>query len=131
MVGGQARGPDGELLLEVSEFLGEATNNVAEYLALIRLLEAARVLKYQGVIVRTDSELMANQVSGGFKVKSAALKPLVARVKALLAPYRVVEVEHIPREKNTECDRLANRAIDEGIAGMREPILGEGEEALF
>lgn len=130
-IGGQARDDKGKVLLEVREFLGETTNNVAEYHALIRVLEAAAGLGYGCVRIYTDSDLLANQVTGGFKVKSESLRPLVARVRSLLEAYRAVQVEHVPREKNTACDRLANRAIDEGLAGLREPILGEGERSLF
>jgi ribonuclease HI len=130
-IGGQAKNSNGRVLLEVREYLGETTNNVAEYHALIRVLEESESLGYDRVKIHADSELVVNQVAGGFKVKSKALRPLVARVKGLLEGYGAVQVEHIPRAKNIECDRLANRAIDEGIAGLRKPIL-EGEEgALF
>ncbi len=88
-------------------------------------------LGYARVRINTDSELVANQVSGGFKVKSAALRPLVARVRALLEPYSRVEVRHIPREKNYECDALANRAIDEWLAGSRDPVLPAADDPLF
>jgi ribonuclease HI len=131
-IGGIARDEEGTVMLEVSEYLGNATNNVAEYYALIRILEECAGSGNECITVCTDSELMANQVTGGFKVKSKALRPLHARVKALLEGYRVVQVEHIPREKNIECDRLANRAIDEGLAGLRRPILKSGgEDQLF
>lgn len=129
--GGRARDSSGTVLLEVCEYLGEATNNVAEYRALILVLERSAGLGFRRIRVRTDSELVANQVTGGFKVKSPGLKPLVARVRALLDSYAQVEVEAIPREKNTECDRLANRAIDEGLAGARKPIPVEAEDSLF
>ncbi len=130
-IGGQARDRRGRILVEVRDYLGEATNNVAEYHALIRVLEACAGLAYQRLMVHTDSELMANQVTGAFKVKSQSLRPLVARVKVLLEGYQVVQVEHIPREKNIACDRLANLAIDEGLAGSRAPILDDDEGALF
>lgn len=129
--GGQARDQGGKVLLEVREYLGVTTNNVAEYYALIKVLEASADLGYDCLKVHTDSELLVNQVNGGFKVKSSALKPLVARVKGLLEPYREVQVEHIPRAKNTECDRLANRAVDEGLAGLRDAVLTVRDDALF
>ena len=129
--GGQVIDENGGLLLEVCRFLGETTSNVAEYHALIFTLEAAGGLGYQRVRIRTDSQLLANQVTGGFRVKSKALKPLHQRVTALLKGFRAVEVEHIPREKNTACDALANRAIDEGLAGVQQPVLGPGDETLF
>jgi ribonuclease HI len=130
-IGGRALGRRGEVLVEVREYLGEATNNVAEYQALIRILEACAPLGFERLKVHTDSELMARQVTGAFKVKSQSLRPLVARVKALLEGYGAVQVEHIPREKNIACDRLANLAIDEGLAGSRSPILDEDKGALF
>jgi ribonuclease HI len=130
-IGGQVTDERGRVLLEVSEYLGEATNNVAEYQALIHVLEKARGFGYERISIHTDSELLANQVTGGFRVKSKALKPLLGRIKALLAGFRQVEVEYIPREKNIACDRLANRAIDEGLAGGKKPILEPGEGTLF
>lgn len=129
--GGQAVDPAGNVILEVSEYLGHATNNVAEYHALIMVLEASRGLGYKRIKVFTDSQLVANQVTGGFKVKHSGLKPLVARARALLDEYREVEVQYIPREKNTECDALANKAIDEGLLGLKEPVLESEEDSLF
>ena len=130
-VGGQAVDGRGRVLLEVSEYLGETTNNVAEYYALIRILERTAGLGYERLSIHTDSELLANQVTGGFRVKSKALKPLLGRIKELLAGVRQVEVEYIPREKNIACDALANRAIDEGLSGQKKPILEPGEGTLF
>ena len=123
--------PSGEIVAEVSRYLGETTNNVAEYMALILILDEVRAHEYRHLVVYTDSKLMANQVTGGYKVKSPGLKPLVARVKALFGEYRTVEVQYIPREKNTECDALANRAIDAGLGGLQEPLGIAGEEPLF
>lgn len=130
-IGGRATDAGGNVLLEVREYLGSATNNVAEYHALIAVLEAAASLGYDCVRVHTDSLLLANQVTGGFKVRSPALKPLVGRVRGLLEGYREVQVEHVPRAKNYQCDRLANRAVDEGLAGLRKPVLSEDDDALF
>ncbi len=130
-IGGQAKDESGNLLLEVCEFLGEATSNVAEYHALIAVLEACGGLGYDRVRVRTDSELLANQITGVYKVKSKALRPLHYRVKALLDGFRAVEVEHVPREKNNPCDVLANRAIDEGLSGVLKAVLQPGDKGLF
>jgi ribonuclease HI len=130
-IGGQAFGASGELLAEISEYLGETTNNVAEYWGLIRILEEVRAFENATLRIRTDSELVANQITGGFKVKSRSLRPLVDRVKQLLAGYGDVEVEHVPREKNTACDNLANRAVDEGLAGEKKPLLGSVDDTLF
>jgi ribonuclease HI len=86
---------------------------------------------YRRLKVFTDSQLMANQITGGYRVKNLGLKPLAARVKALLDEYRNVEVQYIPRAKNTACDALANKAIDEGLKGLKEPVLTTEEEQLF
>lgn len=129
--GAQAIGPSGEVVAEVSEFLGHATNNVAEYHALILVLVAARPLGYRRLKVLTDSQLMANQITGGYRVKNQGLKPLAARVMALFDEYREVEVQYIPRAKNTACDALANKAIDAGLQGLKEPLLTTEDEQLF
>jgi ribonuclease HI len=81
--------------------------------------------------VNTDSTLVANQVKGSWRIKDDKLKPLVGRVRTLLEPYREVEVKYIPREKNSECDALATKAIDEGLQGLKEPLLGPADETLF
>jgi len=130
-IGGQAMDSSGRVMVEVHEFLGEATNNVAEYHALIRILEAAADLGFDRVKIMTDSELVAGQITGGFRVKSKALRPLLEKIQQLLAGFSRVEVEHIPREKNIACDALANRAIDEGLAGLKKPILKPEGGALF
>lgn len=131
-IGGMAKDEGGKVLALVSEYLGEATNNVAEYHALTAILEAARPLGFDCLRVHTDSVLVAKQVVGGFKVKSPALKPLVGRARALLEQYRKVEVVRIPREKNIECDALANKAVNEGLKGLKVPLLeASGESRLF
>lgn len=129
--GGLAKDARGRVLARVSDFLDVRTNNVAEYLALIRILEQSAGLGYRKVRIRLDSELVVNQLAGGFRVKSGNLKPLVARARTLLAAYDEVEVGHVPREKNYECDALANRAIDEWPAGNAEPVPDDETGSLF
>jgi ribonuclease HI len=130
-IGAIAMDTGGRVLIEVCEFLGKATNNVAEYYALIRVLEESRDLGFERLRAHTDSQLVANQVTGGYRVKNQGLKPLAARAKALLDEYREVEVQYIPREKNIECDALANKAMDEGLLGRKEPLLTQEEDSLF
>ena len=129
--GGLARIGDDRVVAEVCEYLGTATNNVAEYYALILILEAVAEAGFRRVKVHTDSTLVANQVKGSWRIKDDKLKPLVGRVRTLLEPYREVEVKYIPREKNSECDALATQAIDEGLLGLKEPLLGPTDETLF
>lgn len=95
-------------------FLGETTNNVAEYTALVRALEAARELGATHVTAVSDSELLVRQLNGQYKVKSEQIKPLYDRAAALLARFEGYRVRHVTREKNKEADRLVNRVLDTG-----------------
>src|SRR6185295_17627001 len=112
---------EGKVLKEVSEYLGHATNNVAEYQALIKALEAAKKLfgpklREMGVEVRMDSELIVRQMTGLYKVKEPTLKTLFAQVAAIRledAPNMIFT--HVPREKNAHADSLVNAAIDKAL----------------
>jgi ribonuclease HI len=96
----------------VSERIGVATNNVAEYRALISGLEAAGELRARCVHVRADSQLLIRQLEGRYRVKNAGLQPLYERAKALLSGYDEVVLEHVRREENVEADALVNAALD-------------------
>ena len=106
----------GNCVAEESRYLGTATNNVAEYQAFLLGLERAVKLGAQSVEVVTDSELMARQWSGEYRVKNKALKPLYERAKEAARKFGSIEVRHVRRVENTEADAAANRAID-GAAG--------------
>lgn len=102
---------------EVSEYLGTATNNVAEYTALVRALELllAKLGKEAGgksVLVHMDSKLVIEQMKGAWKVKHPNMKPLATRALALASNFKWVTFSHIPREKNKHADQLANDAMD-------------------
>ncbi|NYZ76903.1 ribonuclease HI family protein [Candidatus Micrarchaeota archaeon] len=101
---------DGKKVLEISEYAGEGTNNIAEYLALIRALETAKKIGEKEVHIKTDSQLLACQINGEYKVKNAKLKPLKAKVDGLMFGMKV-KVEHVEREKNEEADELSKRAV--------------------
>ncbi len=103
----------GSCISEVSEFLGEATNNVAEYRALLLGLARARELGARSVEVVTDSELVAKQWSGEYRVKNKVLKPLFDEAKECARAIGRVEVRHVRRGGNAAADAAANRAIDE------------------
>lgn len=105
----------GNKLAELSEYLGQTTNNVAEYKALIRGLEEAKNLGATQVEVYTDSQLMARQISGEYRVKNQGLIPLYQEAKELLSRFESGNVLHIPRERNKEADKLANLAIDTAV----------------
>ena len=99
-------------LATVSESIGVATNNVAEYRALIAALEAAREFPARGVRVRADSQLVVRQLQGRYRVKQPHLRPYFERARELLATYENVELAHVRREQNAEADALVNAALD-------------------
>ncbi len=103
----------GMRLRGLCRYIGTATNNKAEYLALIEGLNAVREWKPDRLEVFLDSQLVVEQVNGRWKIKHADLQPLARRIQSLLAEFPSVSVTHVPREKNRGADALANRAIDE------------------
>jgi ribonuclease HI len=104
--------PEGEVLERLAETIGETTNNVAEYRALLLGLERARSLGAAEVEVVNDSELVARQVSGEYRVKHAALRPLHAAALELLAGFERWQLRSVPRAQNADADALVNAALD-------------------
>ena len=107
---------DGEVLAEVAEGIGVATNNVAEYRALLAGLARAAELGATSVSVRSDSRLLVEQVAGRFRVKNPTLQVLHQQARELLRGFRRWDVRHVPREKNRDADRLANEGVDRWLA---------------
>ncbi len=105
--------PSGEVLHRVRGYLGEGTNNTAEYRALIAGLESAIELGCQRLEVRSDSQLMVRQIKGIYKVTRPHLRALLAEAQTLIVRFRFFAIAHIPRKENQEADRLANEAIEE------------------
>jgi len=99
-------------LATVSETIGVATNNVAEYRALIAGLEAAAVFEPRTVEVRADSQLLVYQLQGRYRVKHPNMKPLYDTARRLLSRYDAVTLVHVPRAENTVADALVNAALD-------------------
>lgn len=104
---------NGKKIKEISEQIGKGTNNVAEYFALIRALEEAEKLGEKNILIRTDSQLLANQINGIYKVKDKKLKSLKAMVDSLMLKV-AAKVEHIPRERNMEADSLSKKGAKKG-----------------
>ena len=104
--------PDGTVLEELAERIGHATNNVAEYRALLRGLERAAALGAVEVEVVGDSELVAKQLTGAYRVKHAAMKPLHAEATAALRDFASWRIRTVPRAQNAGADALVNRALD-------------------
>ena len=105
----------GEVLATESEYLGVVTNNVAEYSGLIAGLRlAARLDPHASVLVRMDSRLVVEQMSGRWKIKHPDMKPLALRAGEAARGFAEVSYEWVPRERNKDADRLANEAMDAG-----------------
>ncbi len=104
---------DGSLIEEFCESIGVATNNVAEYRALIAALEWAHAHGYRAVHVRSDSLLLVQQMRGSYKVKHAGLQPLYAKARLLAHKIGRVTFEHVSRALNAHADRLANAAMNQ------------------
>lgn len=105
--------PGGELVEEIGAYLGVATNNVAEWTALLLGLEAASKRGIRHLNVRLDSELVVKQLRGEYRVKHAGLQPLHQRAVRLLRGFESVDIAHVPREQNVMADRLVNRVLDQ------------------
>ncbi len=103
----------GALVREAGEFLGIATNNVAEWNGLLAGLAAALELGVDDLAVRLDSELVVRQLTGIYRVKHPDLQPLYARARKLIARFRSVDIRHVPRNQNKAADALVNRLLDE------------------
>ena len=97
---------------ELCKYLGEATNNNAEYNALIHGLEEVRDLSADEVVINLDSELVVKQLNGEYRVKNAEIKPLFEKAIALLKDFKSFEIRHIDRAKNKDADKLVNKAIN-------------------
>ena len=110
---------DGAVLVRDRAGIGETTNNVAEYTAVIEGLARADELGAAVVTLRSDSLLLINQLTGRYRVKSAHLEPLHRRARSIAAGFDGVSFEHVRREQNQEADRLANEGVDRWLAGER------------
>ncbi len=105
---------DGQVLRELGERIGPATNNVAEYRALLRGIEVARELGASEVEFVNDSELIAKQLTGQYRVKHPAMRPLFAEAIAALQRFDSWSIRSVPRADNADADALVNQALDGG-----------------
>lgn len=103
-----------KILYQEGKYIGVTTNNVAEYTAVLEALKYARNLKsIEEIVVFADSKLVAEQLSGNFKIKAKHLKPIIERIKILTMELGGATFSHVPRSRNTLADQLANQALDE------------------
>ena len=110
-IGAVLKDPRGKIVSTISQSIGIASNNVAEYRAIIAALEAALKHSADEIELRSDSELVVNQLNGRYKIKSTALRPFYLEAAKLLGQFKKVSIKYVPREQNTEADRLANEAL--------------------
>ena len=120
---------DNKTIQSLGESIGEATNNIAEYKAIIRALEIVAELKPEELIIHTDSELLFNQLRGTFGIKNDQLRILVDQIKQSAKNFKRVEFKKIPREENREADQLAKESIKASQDGHPENSFVLGEES--
>lgn len=106
----------GKKIKDISKYIGKATNNIAEYSALLYGLEEALILRANEIKINLDSELVAKQIIGEYRVKDSNIKPLFERALNMLKSFKDFEINHIDRSENKEADKLVNKAINlEGL----------------
>jgi ribonuclease H / adenosylcobalamin/alpha-ribazole phosphatase len=126
-IGVVLRDETGEVIGEIAEAIGSTTNNIAEYTALIKGLELALDKEVTEINVFMDSKLVVHQVRGEWKIKNAGLKPLAIKANHLANKFDSAEITYVPREQNSDADKLANQAMD-AAAGLDDddgPELGQ------
>ena len=114
---------DGKIIKEISRFIGNSTNNIAEYSALIFGLEESVILRAESVKINTDSQLLYRQLIKVYKVKHPNIIGLYNQAVRLVKEFKEFSINHIPRELNTEADRLATKAIKDNKAGLNSEYL--------
>lgn len=107
------RDAKGEIVARLKKYIGQNTNNVAEYFGLIAALDYVQTHGIRALRVESDSELMVKQMRGQYKVKSEDLKPLYERAKKMSQTLEAFRIDHVYREQNREADSLVNQALDE------------------
>ncbi len=119
---------DGKVIKEISRAIGNATNNIAEYSALICALNEAIGLKAKKILVFTDSELVFKQVTGVYKIKNETIKVLSSQVRSLIKNFSHFEIKHVLREYNKDADRLASGILDKGQAEVVALLFDNSKE---
>lgn len=106
---------DGETINNIHNYIGETTNNIAEYSALICGLQEGLLVRADSIKINTDSQLLERQLKGEYKVKSPQIAKLYNQAKHLMSGFKEVIIKHIPREENKGADKLATKAVAEAI----------------
>jgi len=121
---------DGVNLREISKYIGPATNNVAEYTALIYGLQDALKLNSRIIMIHTDSELLANQLSGKYKVKNENIKALYSQVQHLLEGFDEVQLKAIDRSNNKDADKLAYGAVQKHLKKSNKKVSAKSNDTI-
>jgi ribonuclease HI len=119
----------GKVVKEIAKLIGETTNNIAEYAALIYALQEALIQRADEVKIFTDSELLYKQVTGEYKVKNPQLKFLYDQVKHLVEGFKRIKIECVPRERNKDADRLASSILKTKAKMVASLFPTSGEES--
>ncbi|HTY13175.1 MAG TPA: ribonuclease HI family protein [Candidatus Omnitrophota bacterium] len=110
-------------LKEIAGYIGQTTNNVAEYMALVRGLEEALIMGAREAEFFCDSELLVKQIKGEYKVKNEGLKPLYLHARSLIEKFKSFSIKHVYREHNAHADELSNKGIDDHFK-KENPLFG-------
>ena len=130
-IGVVLRDPSGEVIGEIAEGIGEATNNVAEYSALIAGLELALAKGVTEIEVFMDSELVISQLKGEWKIKNDRLRTLAVKARALLNRFEPHSLEHVRRELNSDADKLANQGMDAAMLDRALDAESPGQQSFL
>ena len=130
-IGVVLRDPNGEVIGEIAEGIGEATNNVAEYSALIAGLEMALAKGVTEIEVYMDSELVISQLKGEWKIKNDRLRSLAVKARALLNRFEQKSLQHVRRELNSDADKLANQGMDAAMLDRDADRESPGQQSFL
>lgn len=109
----------GSVIKNISSYIGETTNNIAEYTALIYALQEGLILRAESIKINTDSQLLARQINRVYKVKNSGIINLYNQVVRLLSAFKEVKINHIPRQENRGADKLADKAVKEALKNKK------------
>jgi ribonuclease HI len=112
---------DGNILENISRYIGQATNNIAEYTAFLYALQEALMLQAERIRINTDSELLYRQIRREYKVKNPAIANLYMQATRMLSAFKDAQIRHIPRTENRGADKLATKAIKEALKSSSGP----------
>jgi ribonuclease HI len=122
---------DGNVIGEIAQGIGAATNNVAEYTALIEGLDLALRKGVTDLKVFMDSQLVVSQVKGEWKIKNERLRSLAAKAQTLLSKFNSASLEHVRREQNADADKLANQGMDQAELDLEDEPGGGSQGSLI